>query len=89
MEHGQGIELRQRVRAESHPAVAAASIVARARFLRRLRELGRDLGVKLRKGAGAPVDAVARELFRDGGLERLRGVAKLHFKTTQKAMRSP
>lgn len=89
MERGRKLDLVQRVRAESHPAVAAASIVARARFLRRLRELGRDLGVKLRKGAGAPVDAVARELFRDGGLERLRGVAKLHFKTTQKAMRSP
>lgn len=79
------IKLEQRVRAESHPAVAAASIVARARFLRALDRLGRDAGVKLRKGAGAPVDAVARELFHSGGIDALRGVAKLHFRTTDKA----
>jgi ribonuclease HIII len=88
MEKGRALDLTQRVRAESHPAVAAASIVARARFLQRLDRLGREHGVKLRKGAGAPVDAVARDLFREGGIERLRDVAKLHFKTTQKAMRS-
>jgi len=79
------IDLQQRVRAEAHPAVAAASIVARARFLRALDRLSRDAGVKLRKGAGAPVDAVARELFLGSGLEKLRGVAKLHFRTTDKA----
>jgi ribonuclease HIII len=79
------VKLQQRVRAESHPAVAAASILARSRFLGDLERLGRTAGVKLRKGAGAPVDAVARELFREGGIERLRPVAKLHFKTTEKA----
>ncbi len=87
MERGQGLQLAQRVRAESHPAVAAASIVARARFLRDLDRLGRTAGTKLPKGAGWPVDAAARELFREGGVERLRPVAKLHFKTTEKAMR--
>ncbi len=86
MERGRKLKLEQRVRAESHPAVAAASIVARARFLRRLDAMGREQGVRLRKGAGSPVDAVARELFRDGGLERLGNVAKLHFRTTGKAM---
>jgi ribonuclease HIII len=79
------VRLEQKVRAESHPAVAAASIVARARFLEGLDRLSRDAGVKLRKGAGAPVDAVARELYRDGGIERLRPYAKLHFRTTDKA----
>ncbi len=80
------VKLEQRVRAESHPAVAAASILARARFLRELRRLGDDIGTKLPKGAGAPVDVVARELWRKGGREILSRVAKLHFKTTQKAM---
>jgi len=79
------VALDQRVRAESHPAVAAASVLARAKFLDELERLGAALGVKLRKGAGAPVDAVARQLFREGGIERLRPLAKLHFRTTEKA----
>ena len=81
----EGLELIQRVRAESHPAVAAASLVARARFLAALDRLGRDAGVRLRKGAGAPVDAVARELLARGDEDALASVAKLHFKTTEKA----
>jgi ribonuclease HIII len=78
------VKLEQRVRAESHPAVAAASILARARFLVELRRLGDEIGVKLHKGAGHPVDAVARELWKMGGLGILGRVAKLHFKTTEK-----
>jgi ribonuclease HIII len=78
------VALEQRVRAESHPAVAAASILARARFLRELRRLGDEIGVRLPKGAGAPVEAVARELWGKGGLEVLQRVAKVHFKTTEK-----
>lgn len=79
------IRLEQRPRAESHPAVAAASILARARFLKELRRLGDVAGVKLPKGAGAPVDAVARAIFRERGLAGLEPVAKLHFRTTEKA----
>jgi ribonuclease HIII len=78
------VKLEQRVRAESHPAVAAASILARARFLVELRRLGEGIGEKLHKGAGHPVDAVARDLWKKGGLELLGRVAKLHFKTTEK-----
>ena len=80
-------EAYQKVRAESHPAVAAASIVARARFLRELERLGTEAGEKLPKGAGSPVDAAARRIFRSGGLDALRGIAKLHFRTTEKAQR--
>ncbi len=85
MEKGKGLRLEQRVRAEAHPAVAAASIVARARFLRDLGRLGRAAGEKLPKGAGAPVDVAARRIYRTGGLDALRGIAKLHFRTTEKA----
>jgi ribonuclease HIII len=78
------VKLEQRVRAESHPAVAAASILARARFLVELRQLGERNGEKLHKGAGSPVEAIARDLWRKGGLPLLGKVAKLHFKTTEK-----
>jgi len=38
----------------------------------------------LRKGAGAPTDASAREFVRLHGWEPLGQVAKMHFKNTQK-----
>ncbi len=85
MERGRTLKLDQRVRAESHPAVAAASIVARARFLRDLERLGFDVGEKLPKGAGKLVDVAARRIYRSGGLDGLRDIAKLHFRTTEKA----
>lgn len=81
---GIDVKLEQRVRAESHPAVAAASILARARFLQELDRLGRSIGERLHKGAGAPVEAIARDLWRKGGLPLLGKVAKVHFKTTEK-----
>jgi ribonuclease HIII len=76
-----------RPRAEDNPAVAAASVLARAEFLVRLRELGDEIGWELPKGAGAPVEAVAREIFQSGGRALLAKVAKMHFKTTQRVTR--
>lgn len=75
-------------RAESDLAVAAASILARAEFLRRLKQLGEEIGVPLPKGAGSPVEAAARQLVRERGREALPKVAKMHFKTTQKVLDS-
>ena len=66
-------------------AVAAASILARAEFVRRLEALGKPHGVTLPKGAGKAVDEMAAGLAAAGGRERLRLVAKLHFATTAKA----
>jgi ribonuclease HIII len=76
------VRLAQRTKAEANPAVAAASIVARDEFLSRLAALSEKTGTKLPKGAGSPVLSVARKLYHDGGMDALRGVAKLHFKTT-------
>lgn len=74
-----------RPRAEDNPAVAAASVLARAEFLITLKELSAECGYDLPKGAGTPVDAVAREMLAAGGRKLLASVAKIHFKTTQKA----
>jgi ribonuclease HIII len=73
-----------RPRAEDNPAVAAASVLARAEFLLGLRGLGNEHGVELPKGAGLPVEAAARKLYREGGRGALEAVAKIHFKTTSK-----
>ena len=54
----------QRTKAESDPAVAAASVVARATFLRCLERLGRDAGFTLPKGASSPVLQAAKRWVR-------------------------
>jgi ribonuclease HIII len=77
-----------RPRAEDNPAVAAASVLARAEFLLGLRELGNEHGVELPKGAGPPVEAMARRLYQEGGRGALEAVAKIHFKTTLKVTRN-
>ena len=79
---GKNVELRSMVRAESDVAVAAASILARAEFLWRLRELGNSFSMELPKGAGAPVLEAGKRFVTKHGAEQLGAVAKLHFKTT-------
>lgn len=86
MRRGRGIKLTQRPRAESVPAVAAASILARAEFLRRLEGLSKQYSVKLPKGAGSPVDIAAREFVSAKGSEELSKVAKIHFKNTKRIL---
>lgn len=72
-------------RAESHLAVAAASVVARVHFLEGLARCQEACGVELPKGAGAPVDAAAARVVRVGGKALLAQVAKLHFRNTGRA----
>jgi ribonuclease HIII len=81
---GLDVKLEQRTRAESNPAVAAASIIAREQFLVALKDLSEDAAVDLHKGAGAPVDVAAERYVALHGREGLVKVAKLHFKNTLK-----
>ncbi len=68
------------------PAVAAASILARAEFLTRLHFLSKDVGLELPKGASDQVEAAAVKLVRDKGPDILGKVAKTHFKTTVRVL---
>lgn len=70
-------------KAESDPAVAAASILARAAYLRVLAGLSKQYRIQLKPGAGAPTLAVARRFVAMHGKEALDAVAKTHFATTQ------
>jgi ribonuclease HIII len=83
---GRAVQLVQMHRAERDPAVAAASVLARAEFLRRLGRLSRDAGVRLPKGASAAVEAAARAVVAARGAEALRDIAKLHFRTTARVV---
>jgi len=80
-ERGRHIHLEQHPRAEADIAVAAASILARDEFVRRLEALSRQVGIALPKGAGPAVTQAATELARRNP-DALRTVAKLHFRTT-------
>ena len=83
MQKGKKIKLEQRPKAESDPAVAAASILARAEFLKRLRRLSQEIGTTLPKGASKLVEDAARTLVKRNGQLVLQNIAKWHFRTTQ------
>jgi ribonuclease HIII len=83
---GKAVQLLQMPRAERDPAVAAASIVARAEFLRRLRQLGEQAGLLLPKGASDGVEGVARALIAKLGRDALPEYAKIHFRTTRRVL---
>lgn len=82
-EKGRKITLEQRPRAESDLAVAAASILARAEFLIRLKRLSSEVGTTLPKGASPAVELAAKMVVKKHGQDRLGTIAKLHFKTTK------
>ncbi len=82
MNKGREIELIQEHRGERYLAVAAASILARDRFLEYLGRLSDEAGLALPKGAGPPVVSAAREYVGRHGADKLSRVAKLHYKTT-------
>jgi ribonuclease HIII len=88
-EKGRKIFLEQRTKAESDLAVAAASVLARAEFLIRLRRLSDEVGTTLPKGASQAVELAAKMIIKKHGRERLDSVAKLHFKTTQAVLAGP
>ena len=85
---GRKIVLAQLTKAEADLAVAAASILARAEFLLRLKRLSDEIGTTLPKGASPAVELAGRMIVKKHGEQRLSTVAKLHFKTT-KAVLSP
>ena len=89
MSLGRELELVQRHKTEEDLAVAAASILARDEFVKRLAGLGKECGVELPKGAGINVDAVAKELVNTRGAEILNKIAKTHFRTALRAQGLP
>ena len=74
-------ELRMRTKAEEDPVVAAASVVARAEFVRQMRALSDRLGEPLQKGAGSGVKTQAAAIIARLGARALGDFAKLHFRT--------
>ena len=80
------VQLEQRTKAESDVAVAAASILARARFVKWMQDTATAAGCDMPLGCAGHVTKAARAFVAKHGQERLCDVAKLHFKTTQKVL---
>ncbi|HEY9827802.1 MAG TPA: ribonuclease HIII [Stenomitos sp.] len=79
-EQGKRLNVIQRHKAESNIAVAAASILARARFVTKLSKLSVQYDVELPKGAGENVNKSASNIVQKCGAEALLNLAKMHFK---------
>jgi ribonuclease HIII len=86
MAKGKTITLRQQTKAESDYAVAAASILAREKFIDWLAAAEKRWGAKFPKGASGAVLEAARALVQQHGPDALHTTAKLHFKTTAQAL---
>ena len=81
------VAVESRPRAESDVAVAAASLLARARFLREMEALRDRFGIDLPKGATTGIVAPrAAELVRAFGPGVLVDACKCHFKTLDKVL---
>lgn len=86
---GVKFDLRMQTKAEADPVVAAASIVARAEFVRQVKKLSDAVGEELHLGAGPQVKAQGKKLVEKHGPEVLGKVAKLHFKTCYEILGLP
>ena len=86
MKKGKSIELIQKPRAEEDLAVAAASILARAEFLRRLYFLSQDVGFNLPRGSSPMAEEAGAKLVELKGAPILDQVAKKHFKLTARIL---
>jgi ribonuclease HIII len=80
-----GVKLMVRPRAEDDVAVAAASVLARARYLEEMEALSEEVGLELPRGATHVLGA-ARRVVEERGEEGLAEVAKVHFGTTARVL---
>lgn len=83
MDKGRQVLLVQTPKAERNVAVAAASVLARDKFLSRMEGLSAKFGLTFPKGASAQVIEAAKFYVAEHGKAALAEVAKTHFKTSE------
>jgi ribonuclease HIII len=84
MDKGKKLKLVQLPKGERYLAVAAASILARDRFLSRMESLRDSYKIELPKGASDSVVTAGKQFVQTHGHNSLVKIAKLHHKTTEK-----
>lgn len=78
---GREIHLQQRTKAESDITVAAASILARDKFVWWIEQKSAEYGLSIPKGASTAVRETAGKLVAKHGKNILFNIAKTHFRT--------
>lgn len=67
-------------------AVACASIISRYIFLKEFDKLCDSIHIPLPKGAGPAVDEIGKEVVEKYGKDKLKEIAKLNFKNTERIL---
>ena len=67
-------------------SVACSSIISRYLFLKEIEKMGNSLGSFIPKGASTLVDDYGKKIVKNFGKEKLRSIAKLNFKNTEKIL---
>jgi len=68
-------------------SVACASLISRYIFLQEMDKISRSVGMDLPKGASDLVDSVGKEIVKKFGNDKLKEIAKMNFKNTEKIMK--
>lgn len=69
-------------------AVACGSVISRYLFLKEFDKLSDFLHIPLPKGAGKEVDHIGEEIVEKYGKEKLKEIAKLNFKNTERILKT-
>lgn len=69
-------------------SVACSSLISRYIFLKEMDKLSHELGITLPKGANPTVDEVGKVIVKKFGKDKLKDIAKLNFKNTDKILNS-
>ena len=67
-------------------AVACASVISRYIFLKEFDKLSDSISIPLPKGAGKDVDSIGEEVVEKYGEEKLKDIAKLNFRNTERIL---
>ena len=67
-------------------SVACASLISRYIFLQEMDKISKDVSMDLPKGASDLVDSAGRDIVKKYGSQKLKEIAKLNFKNTEKIM---
>ena len=65
-------------------SVACSSMISRYIFLKEMDKLSNSIGFNLPKGANPKVDIIGKEIISKYGKDKLKDIAKLNFKNTEK-----
>ena len=68
-------------------SVACSSLISRYIFLQEMDKISKSVGMNLPKGAGDIVDTTGRDIVNKFGIDKLKDIAKMNFKNTEKILK--